>query len=78
MNKVLVRLCVPMIDEEYDIWIPVNKKIDTIITLLVKAVKEFTKGYYSPNVMPYLYDKATAEVFDINLKVIDTSIRNVT
>ena len=45
MNKVLVRLCVPMIDEEYDIWIPVNKKIDTIITLLVKAVKEFTKGY---------------------------------
>lgn len=78
MNEVLVKLYVPMIDEQYDIWMPLNKKIHTIITLLVKSVNEFTKGYYLPSKMPYLYDKTTAKVFDINLKVIETEIRNGT
>lgn len=78
MNEVLVKLYVPMIDEQYDIWIPVNKKIHTIIRLLVKSVNELTKGYYLPKKMPYLYDKINARVFDINLRVIDTEIRNGT
>lgn len=77
-NEVLVKLYVPKIEEQYDIWIPVNKKIHTVITLLVKAVNELTKGYYLPSKMPYLYDKTTACVFDINEKVIDTPIRNGT
>lgn len=77
-EEVLVKLYVPMIDEQYDIWIPLNKKIDTIITLLVKSVNEFSKGYYLPVNMPYLYDKVTAIPFDINLKVIETNIRNGT
>lgn len=78
MNEVLVKLYVPTIDQQYDIWLPINKKIATIINLLVKAVNEFTKGYYSPNKMPYLYDKVTTNAFDINLRVIDTEIRNGT
>lgn len=76
MNKILVKLYVPMIGEEYELWLPVNKKINAIIKLLVKAVNEFTKGYYNPIEMPYLYDKITAEVYDINLKIIETQIRN--
>ena len=78
MNEVLVKLYVPMIDEQYDIWIPVNKKIHTITRLLVKSVNELTRGYYLPTKMPYLYDKISAKVFDINLRVIDTEIRNGT
>ncbi len=78
MDEVLVKLYVPTIDQQYDIWLPINKKIDTVITLLVKAVNEFTKGYYTPSKMPYLYDKVTTNVFDINLRVIDTEIRNGT
>ena len=54
----------------------VNKKIYTIINLLVKSVNELSKGYYIPNKMPYLYDKTSAMAYDINLKVIDTDIRN--
>lgn len=78
MNEVLVKLYVPMVDEQYDIWIPLDKKIHTIIKLLVKSVNEFTKGYYTPSKMPYLYDKITAKAFDINLKLIQTEIRNGT
>ena len=78
MNEVLVKLYVPTIDQQYDIWLPINKKIDTIITLLVKAVNEFTKGYYTPSKMPYLYDKVTTNAFDINLRVIAPELRKGT
>lgn len=75
-NEILVRLYVPMLDEQYDIWIPVNKRVHTIIKLFVEAIKDLTKGYYVPNKLPKLYDKTTAKAFDMNLKIIDTDIRN--
>ena len=48
------------------------------ITLLVKSINKLTKGYYIPNKIQNLYDKTTAKGFDINLKVIDSEIRNRT
>ena len=37
MNKVLVKLYVPMLDFECDVWLPLNKKIYAITKLLVKS-----------------------------------------
>lgn len=65
-----------MFDEQYDIWIPLNRKIYNVIDLLVKAVNEFTGGYYTPKKRPMLYDKVTAQPYDLNLKVRDSGIRN--
>lgn len=76
MNKVLVKLYVPMLEIQYDVWIPINKRIYQVINLLKKAVNEFCGGYYTPTNMPMLYDKITAEVYDLNLTVMDTNIRN--
>ena len=76
MNEILVKLYVPTIDEQYDIWIPINKRIHTIISLLVKALTELSKGYYTPSEMPYLYDKITAKPYDVNLKVSESDIKN--
>ena len=78
MNKVLVRLYVPMMEKQFDIWIPLNKRVYNVINLLTKAIDEFCKGYYKPEKMPVLYNKATAEVYDVNLTVKETTIRNGT
>lgn len=78
MNKVLVKLYVPLLDEVYDLWLPLNKSISNIIVLLVKAVNEFSGGYYNPNPMPLLYDKLTGHAYDINLIIKDSNIRNGT
>lgn len=75
-NKVLVKLYVPMLETQYDVWIPINKKIHKVISLLKKAVNEFYGGYYIPTNMPMLYDKITAKMYDLNLIVKDTNIRN--
>jgi len=75
-NKFLIRLYVPLIESTFEIWIPPNKKIDNIIHLLVKAIFEQSKGNYKPESLPNLYNKATAEIYKLEDKVIDTNIRN--
>ena len=78
MNKVLVKLYVPTVEKEYDIWIPLNRRIYTVIKLIVKAINELTNGEYSPAKFPMLYDRKTAKLYDINLTVGETTIRNGT
>ena len=78
MDKILVKLYVPEIDAEYDVLLPLNKKIYNIIMLLVKAVNEFSGNYYKPTKMPNLYNKLTAENYDVNLTLNDSNIRNGT
>ena len=78
MDKVLVKVYVPMLEGIYDVWIPSNKKIYEIIVLLVKAIYELTEGDYSPKNTPTLYDKITAQELDINANLKDTTIRNGT
>lgn len=43
MNKVLVRLYVPKLDEQYDIKIPLNRRIYNVIKLLNKAIYELSR-----------------------------------
>ena len=44
----------------------------------MKALYEFSGGYYKTNKMPILYDKLTARAYDINLSVREVNIRNGT
>lgn len=78
MDKVLVKLYVPMLEEIYDVWIPSHKRIYNVIMLLFKAINELNNNCYKPQNMPLLYDKLTAECYDINLKVKETTIRSGT
>ena len=75
-NKVLVKLIVPQIDETFDLYIPINKKIGKIISLLNKSVSDLSNGIYVGSEKTFLYDKKTGDKYDINKLVIDTDIRN--
>ena len=78
MNKVLVKVYVPMMEEIYDVWIPINKKIYDVIFLFIKAINELNDNVYRPNKMPILYDKLTGEAYDVNLSIKDSTIRSGT
>ena len=58
MNKVLVKVYVPVIEEQYDILIPVNRRIYNVIKLITKAINELSNGYYVPTKTPVLYSVA--------------------
>lgn len=74
--KVLVELVIPTIDEKYDIYFPINRRIGNIIVLLNKALFEKTNGIYVGNDRTMLYDSATGVSYDVNSLVRDTNIRN--
>lgn len=76
MNKVLIKLYVPMIGEEYNIWLPLDRTIYSVIILIVEAIHEFTNGEYATNRLPILYDKKTAKPYNINLTVEESKILN--
>ena len=78
MDKVLVKVYVPMLEGVYDVWIPSNKKIYEIIILLSRAISELSEGDDDPKALPTLYDKITAQEFDLNSFLKDTTIRNGT
>ena len=78
MNKVLVKLYVPILEQQYDVWIPLNKNVYNIIHLLVKAINEFSDGYYNPTKMPILYNKVTSLPYDLNINIKEANICNGT
>ena len=77
MDKVLVKISFPVIEEKHEIWLPTNKKIYSIIMLLLKMLNELEEAEKSNN-MPSLYNRYTGECYDMNLRVIDTDIKNGT
>lgn len=76
VNKILIRLYVPVIDECYDIRIPLDKKLYKVIYLLIKSIYDLSEGAYIPQSSPHLYDKWSAHCFDIDLTVKENNIQN--
>ncbi len=75
-NKILVELIVPEIEEHYNIYIPIHKKIGSVINLLNKSIFELSNGNYSGGNKNFLYNRDTNERYDLNDKVFNTNIRN--
>jgi len=76
MNKILVYIYIPIIEQKYDLFIPINRKIGFIKRMIAKSVIELSKGDYCVNNELKLINKKTNHVYDDNLFVIDTDIRN--
>ena len=47
MNKYLITVIVPIVEFEYDIYIPNNKKIGTIKTLILESLSELSKNSFN-------------------------------
>ncbi len=75
-NKILIELEIPLIEKKYDLFIPINKKIGTIKSLIDKALVELTDSAYSPNNESNFYSKDSGEIYDVNKTVRDTDLKN--
>ena len=74
-NKILIQLYIPLIEEEYDIFIPINKRIGTIKQLIEKNISEQSNGYVIKE-DTNLYSKETGKVYDVQVIVKDTDLKN--
>ena len=76
MNKILVLVYIPEIEREYDLYIPINKKIGTIKKYLIKSIIDFNDGNVSNIEKFKLYDKMSSVLYDNNMLVKDSGIKN--
>ena len=60
----------------YNLYLPVNRKIGNIIALLNKSLTEVTNGEFVGNEYTMLYNRNTGEMYDVNLSLRETNIRN--
>lgn len=75
-NKVIIELNVPDIEEVFNLFIPINRRIGNIIILINKAINEMTNGEYYIDNKRSLYNKLNGRKYLVNDLVRDTDIRN--
>jgi len=75
-NKILIELAIPLIEQSYDLFIPINKKVGTIKSLVEEGLIELSDKAYVAKESTNFYSKETGQIYDINQTVRDTDLRN--
>ncbi len=78
MNKILINLYVPNLNQHYDLFIPVNEFIWKINKLVVKSISDLSDGKLLMNQNYVIANIETGKIYDNNDIVINTDIRNTT
>ena len=75
-NKILIELYIPLIEKNYDLYIPINKTIGTIKKLIEEGLEDLTDEAYKSKENTNLYSKETGKIYDVNLTVRETDLKN--
>lgn len=76
MNKLLVTIQIPAIEQNYDLFIPINKKVGTVKKYVVQAISEITDGLIVEKESYALFDVDTGIKYPNNVYVKDSGIKN--
>lgn len=75
MNKLLISIEVPSIEKNYDLFIPLNKKIGTIKKYIIKSIHELSGGILIEKKYSF-FDIDTGIKYQNNVYVKDSGIKN--
>ena len=75
-NKVLIRVNVPSLEKKYDVYVPVNRKVHSVIKMIKESLSELSLGVFSSQEDYLLYNAETGIMYDRNVLIRDTDIRN--
>lgn len=76
--KVLIRLYVPEIEQNYEVYIPINKTISQVLVLLNKLVNNVSGETYPIKNDLKLYNRRTFEQYQLDSVIRNTNIKNGT
>lgn len=75
-NKVLVKIIVPLLDDSFDCFIPVNEVIWKIKKLIIKSISDLTNTNLDLSSDYIFINKDNGRIYNTNEIVINTDIRN--
>lgn len=76
MTKYLVDVFLPASGEHYDAYLPAGKMIGEVTSLLVSIVESLSDGNYMGTADTVLINAVNGEIFNRNITVYDSGIRN--
>ena len=77
MNKFLVKVYVPLLDSNYDVWIPNSKRVKDIVYYISAMLKNLTDGEFE--IKNYdLINRFNGNIYDYDLIINETDIKNST
>lgn len=77
-NKVLIKLIVPELDSEFDVFIPVNELVWKIKKIFIKCISDLSNITLDMKKEYVLINKDNSKIYTNNEIVINTDIRNST
>ncbi len=75
-NKILIELSIPLIEKNYDLYIPINKKVGTVKKLIEEGLLELTDNDYVIKANSNFYSMETGNIYDVNKTVRETDLKN--
>lgn len=75
-NKFLIKLYVPMIDCEYEIYIPSNESVQKVMELVLKSISELSDGALDKTKKYHFLDPDSSTVYKNDQIIRDTNITN--
>ena len=77
MNKFLVKVYVPLLDSNYDVWIPNSKRVKDIVYYISAMLKNLTDGEFE--IKNYdLINRFNGNIYDYDLLINETDIKKCT
>ena len=75
-NKLLINVYIPTMEKDYDLFIPINKKVGIVKQLIINSIVDLTYGIYKPNDKLELYIRSNGKKLDNSAFVKESNISN--
>ncbi|WP_239617478.1 methyltransferase [Cohnella mopanensis] len=76
MDKIIVEIYLPSINQKYDVFIPITLRLHEIEALLIGAFIELSDGYFVASQNAIMCDMQTGTLLDINKSAIELGLYN--
>ena len=72
--RVYVIIEIPILDRKIELFVPSDRRIHDLISILKKSIPELSENYYEKN-SPNIYSKSTGNLYNMNLVIKNTDIK---
>lgn len=75
--KVYVVIELPILDKEFEVLVPIDRRIHDLVSLMKKSIPELSMNYYENNDIG-VFNKISGEIYNMNLIIKDSNIKTGT
>ncbi|MCR8643644.1 methyltransferase [Paenibacillus sp. N1-5-1-14] len=76
MDKILVEVYTPAINQAYDVYIPLTLKLYEVEILLTNAIADLSNGYFAASRDTVICNRETGTILDIDMSAQELGLHN--